>query len=104
MGDEDVGEAELALQLLEQIHHLGLNGDVERRDRFIADDHLWVKRYTTRDADPLALPSGELVRVAVDVLGIETDELKQLLHPAAPVSLGHHIGMDFERLADNVSD
>ena len=35
------------------------------------------------DADPLPLAAGELVRVAVDVLRVEPDQVEQLLHPAA---------------------
>ena len=68
MGDEDVRQSELALQLLEQIDDLGLNRDVERRDRLVADDHLWVECHAPGNADPLPLTARELMRVAVDVL------------------------------------
>jgi len=36
--DEEVREAHLALQVLHQVQHLGLHGDVERRRRFVADE------------------------------------------------------------------
>ncbi len=35
MRDEQVGQIELALQLGEQIYYLGLNRNIECRDRFI---------------------------------------------------------------------
>jgi len=41
--DKKVGEMELLLKLLEEINHLGLNGDIEGRDRFIGNNQLWVK-------------------------------------------------------------
>jgi hypothetical protein len=80
--DEDVGEAEVALEVLEQVQDLRLHGDVERRDRLVADDQLRVDGERARDADALALAAGELVREAVVVLGIEPDDLEQLLDTA----------------------
>ena len=101
--DEDVGQAEVALQVLEQVQDLRLHGDVERRDRLVADDQLRVDRERAGDADALALAAGELVREAVVVLRVETDDLEQLLH--APLDLG--VGADavhLERLADDEAD
>ena len=77
--DEEVREAELVLQLLEQVEHLRLDRDVERGDRLVADDELRVERERPRDADALTLTAGELVRIAVDVLGVQPDDLEQLL-------------------------
>ena len=36
--DEQIGEAELLLQVLQQIEDLRLHRNVERRDRLVADD------------------------------------------------------------------
>ncbi len=66
--DEDVGQSERSLQVLEQVDDLRLHGDVERRDRLIAHDQLRIDRECTRDPDALALAAGELVREAVVVL------------------------------------
>src|SRR3954452_3155948 len=63
--DEDQRESELPLQLAEQGDHLGLGGDVESGDRFVADDDARVGRERPRDAHALALAAAELVRVAV---------------------------------------
>ena len=60
--DEDVGEAELALQIGEQVEDLRLDRDVERRDRLVADDELRPQREGARDADALSLAAGELRR------------------------------------------
>ena len=73
--------------LAEQVHHLGLDRDVEGRDRLVGDDQLRLDRERPGDADALALAARELVRVAVDVLGVEADQLEQLLHPGLLLAL-----------------
>jgi hypothetical protein len=83
--DEDVGELELLLQVGEQVDHLCLDRDVEGRDGLVGDHELRPQRQCARDPDPLPLAAGELVRVAVVVLGREPDLLEQLLH--LPLSL-----------------
>ena len=56
------------------------------------------------DADALALAAGELVGVAVVVLGVEPDDLEQLLHPrAAPCFFGTML-CTCERRADDRAD
>ena len=80
--DEDVREPEVALQVLEQVQDLRLHGHVERGDGLVADDQLRVDRQRARDADPLPLPAGELVREAVVVLRVQADDLEQLLDAA----------------------
>ncbi len=68
--DEDVGQVELVLQLVEQVDHLRLDRDVERRDRLVEQDQLRVDGERPRDPDPLALAARELVREAVEVLAV----------------------------------
>ena len=62
VGDEHVAQPELVLQLVEQVDHLRLDRDVERRDRLVEQDQLRVDRERARDPDALALAAGELVR------------------------------------------
>ena len=63
MGDDEIGETELFLQVLEEIEHLGLDGDVEGRDRFVGDDEFRVDGEGPGDPDALSLTAGELMRV-----------------------------------------
>ena len=86
VGDEQVGETAVALEVLEQVDHLRLHGDVERRHRLVADDEARLHGERARDADALALAAGELVRVAGRVLGAQSDFLEQL--PDASVRVG----------------
>ena len=101
--DEDVGEAEVALQRVEEVDHLRADRDVERRDRLVEDDQLRVESERPRDADPLPLAARELVREAVRVLRREPDRPQQLVHPGAPLR-AVIATVDAERLADDVAD
>ena len=70
----------LVLQVVEQVDHLRLDRDVERGHRLVGDDQLRVQRERARDADALTLPARELVRVAVEVMRREADDVQQLEH------------------------
>ncbi|GAA2396301.1 hypothetical protein GCM10010404_62540 [Nonomuraea africana] len=73
MGDEHARQAELVLQPFQQVDDLGLDGgDVQGGDGLVADEYLGAQGQGTRDADPLPLPAGELVRVAGGVPGVQT--------------------------------
>ena len=86
VGDEDQRQAELALQVAQQVQDLRLDRHVERGDRLVGDDHLRLQGERAGDADALPLAAGELVRVAVVVLGVQADGVHQLLD--RPLALG----------------
>src|SRR5580704_11193066 len=65
VADEQEREPKLALQILQQVHDLGLDGHVEGRDRFVAYDEVRIGGERTRDGDALALAAGELVGPAL---------------------------------------
>src|SRR5215207_2305437 len=102
--DEDVGEAELSLQVLEKVDHLRLDRDVERRDRLVADDQLRRHRERAGDADALALAARELVRVAAHVVGVEPDRFEKV--DDAGLILGRRVreSVDRQRLVDDGAD
>ena len=103
VGDEEIGQAELVLNVLEQVDDLGLHGNVERRNGFVGDDQLGPQRERTGDADALTLPAGELVRKPVVVLGLQADTVEQVLHPALHLpALGEAV--QFERVTDDLAD
>lgn len=85
VGDEDHGEAELLLQVVQKLDDLLLNGHVKGGGGLVADDQGRVARQGHGDDDALALAAGELVRVALEgALGVQADELEQLLGGAVP--------------------
>jgi len=87
VGDEEQREAKLLLQILQQVDDLRLNRDVERRDRLVADDQFGLGRERPGDADALALTAGELVRITIAVLRIQT-------HPGHQLGLGQRGGQE----------
>jgi putative protein kinase ArgK-like GTPase of G3E family len=56
------GLSEAALQVEQEVHHLCLHRDVERRHGFVRDDQGWIQRERARESDALALTAAELVR------------------------------------------
>jgi hypothetical protein len=104
VGDEQVGEPELRTQALEEVEDLGLDEDVERRDRLVADDERRVERERAGNGHALGLAARELARAApaVDV-GIQSDGVEHLAHaPAAFLAATDAVGD--ERLLDDVGD
>src|SRR6202049_2920664 len=65
MGDKEDREIERLAHLVQKLEHLRLDRDVERRDGLVADQQHRLHRQRPRDTDPLALPTGELVRIAL---------------------------------------
>lgn len=53
--NEQVGEREFLLEVFEEIKDLGLDGDVEGTDWFVADDEFRLKDKGSGDADSLSL-------------------------------------------------
>src|SRR3954453_23824128 len=103
VSDEQVRKPELLLQVLEQVEDLRLDRDVERRDGLVTHDQLRVQGECARDADALALPAGELVRVAIDEVGAEPDRVEQPLRGLAPRFPCPEL-VDDERLGNDVAD
>ena len=69
MGDEDQRDAQLLLQVHEQVDDLGLDGYVQRGNGFIGHDELRMDGQGAGDADALTLPAAEFVGKTVDVIG-----------------------------------
>jgi hypothetical protein len=63
MRDEQIGKAEIALQLLQKIHDLRANADVESGNRFIGNDKLRPQRERAGNTDALPLASGKFVGI-----------------------------------------
>ena len=64
VGDEQVAQAPVALQALQQGQHLFLDGDVERAGGLVQHQQVGLHDQGARQGDALALPAREFVRVA----------------------------------------
>ena len=105
MRDQDEAHLALGLQIGEQLHHLGLHGDVESGRGLVRDDDLRVQSQRYSDHDALPHAAGELVREVVDPLpgGWDVDSVHQLDGPILGVGPGRAT-MHPEHLADLESD
>src|SRR5262249_39545524 len=75
--DEDVGQAEALPQLAEQREHARLHRHVERRGRLVEHDDVGLAGKRPRQRGALALPTGQRVRIAVDRVARQVDQLEQ---------------------------
>ena len=85
VSDEQQRRAAAALQVAQQRQHLRLRRDIQRRRRLVGDQHAGFQRQGRRDADALALPAAELVRVGPGGAGRvrKADLVQQVQHPGA---------------------
>ena len=85
MGNEKIGQPPLPFELVQQIDHLGANGDVQRRDRLIRHDKVGIHHQASGDADALALPAGKFMREAAGKVPGKAHLLHDLRDLAGPV-------------------
>jgi hypothetical protein len=62
--DEQVAQAEAALQFRQQIENLAAHRGVQRRHRFVQHDHFRLHDDTPGDRDALSLSAAEFMRIA----------------------------------------
>src|SRR5215467_2561617 len=67
VGDEQVRQVELLLELLQQVDDLGLDGHVQRRHRLVTHNKLGVDGQGAGHPDALPLPAAEFMRKPVGI-------------------------------------
>ena len=111
MGDEEGGDADLALDAADLVPELAANPGVEGRERFVEEQDGRPDGERPRQRHPLLLATRELVRVAIR-LGAQPDQLEHLPGPLAAfgdpdlahaqpegdVLPGRHVGKERVRL------
>ncbi len=101
--DEEVREAELRLQVEQEVDDLRLNGHVQGGDRLVGDDDSGIQCKRASDGDTLALAAREFMRIALRVIRRQADVLQEprdaLLGFAPPRDAVH-----VERLGDREAD
>jgi hypothetical protein len=100
VGDEQVRQPELDLQLGEHVEDLRLDRDVEGGNGLVCDDELRGRDERACDPDPLPLPARELVRVAVVVLGVQPDHFEHLPDARPPLVARAEV-LEPKRLGDD---
>ena len=87
MGDEDVGEAVLALERGHELHDLRAHAHVERAHRLVGEDDARLEGDGPGDAHALPLPPRELARVPPGVGAIEPDLLALGVDPRSMLGI-----------------
>ncbi len=103
VADEHVGDTEFLLQILHQVQHLGLHGDVECAHGLVGDDQARARDERARNGNALALAAGELVRVFSQVVGAQPD-LLQHLHGACMLLGAAACAQGLQRFGDDALD
>ena len=103
MGDEEIAQLVLLLQILEEVDNLRLHRHVECRDRLVANHKLRIQRKRSCDTNSLTLTARELVRVAVFVEGLQTAVVHDLIDVVMVLAPRHKIVLT-DRLTDDFAD
>jgi hypothetical protein len=103
MRDEQVGQMQFALQVLQQVDDLRLHRNVERGDRLVADDEGRPQRERACDPDALPLAAGEFVRVTPHRRARQPHQVDRFQR-AAPTLRARSDPVDRERLHDGLGD
>jgi len=104
MGDEEVGQAAFFLEVLQEVDHLRLHRDIERADRFVANDESGFHREGAGNANALALAAAELVRVPVALSRIESDISHEFADSLASFDAAAGESMDIDGFANDRFD
>ena len=104
VGDEQEGDVELVLQNLQQVHHLGADGDIQRRNRLVEHNQLGVGHQGAGHGDALTLASAELVGILVCLLPMQPHLLQYLRYPYVHLFARHLALVNNEGLSHDVAD
>src|SRR5690606_9840801 len=101
VADEHVSEVEVATQVHEKVENLGLDGDIQRGDGLVANEHGGLERQRARHPDSLTLPTRELMWVALAIARIQPHLFQQPAHVLVSFGAAHQ-AMDERGLANDV--
>ena len=105
VGDEEQRHAGLGPQLLQQIEDLQADRGVERCGRLVGDEELRIAGERHGDHRPLALPAGELMRIAARApLGVVDPHAAHCPDGLGPGLRPAQFAVQLDRLDDLVAD
>ena len=104
MRNEDIGQLVFFLQIHHQIQNLGLNGNIQRRHRFVANDELGIYSHRSCDADTLSAPAIQLVWIRVDKAAGKPNSVHELRYLFVHLALILANPVYFHGVSDNLTD
>ncbi len=103
VADEQQRQAQLILQIDQQVDDLRLHRHVQRGDRLVADDQVGAGGQGAGDADALALAAGEFVRIAADRIARQLHLVHQQLDAFGQLAAAAHDAEIDQRLGQDVA-
>ena len=97
------GEAHLAAEVADEAEHLGLGRDVEARDDLIGQHEIGFQHHRAGDADALALPARQFVRVAFQRRERQPDLVEGLARQRHGLASGSGEAVQQERRGEDAS-
>src|SRR6266851_1393362 len=97
VADEHQSEAEPGAQFPEQQQDMRLRRHIEAGYDLVGDDEVRLERQSAGDPCPLALASRQLVRIAVNQAGRQTDEIEQGSRAVAPIPASLQASVHLQR-------
>ena len=104
MADKDIGQTVIFLQLFKQVDYLGLNRNVQSRNRLVADNNFWLKHNSASNTNTLALTARKLMRVAVLELKVKANFLHNLFNASITLCLCLIGACNINRLTNDIHD
>ena len=101
VGDQDVGDPPLVLDIFQQIQYLGPDGNVQVRYRLVENDKGRFQRQRSGDADALPLPAAKFVGELGFAGFGQAHGPKSILHPS--VSFTFTVTVDLQGFPDDVA-
>ena len=98
VADENVGEAETLLEVLEQVEYLGFDGFVERRDGLVQNNQARIQCECARNIDPLSLAARQFMGIApTEPDRVQSDPIEQILSQFARIGAGDAVDLGAKR-------
>src|SRR5690606_2151608 len=88
VADKQIAQIVPALQVPQPLHHLALHSTLPCRGRPVRQDQRRLERECPGDRDPLALPAGKLVRIAMPAVRIQPHFTQGVDHHLLPFGGG----------------
>ena len=89
MSYEKKAQAQFFLEVGKQVENLRLYRNIKCADGFVTDYKVRLTHQCAGDTDPLALPAGELVRVAINITLGQPNALEQFTNSPPTLLAGH---------------
>ena len=101
VGDKQIGQPQLLLELLKQGQNLRLHRDIQRGSRFVEDQNRRLQHQRPGNGDPLALAAGKLAGGPRQQLRRQCDPGGNRLDPGTTDGRAQRFEI-FQRLFDNL--